>query len=59
MVLFLDYQYLLNTIAQSWITQINDNRVFIFENKIDETCNVFVKKIMKAKKVEECSMLLL
>ena len=47
---FLDYQYLLNKIPPSWITQINDNRVFIFENKINVTCNVFVKKLMKAKK---------
>ena len=47
---FLDYQYLLNKIPRSWITQINDNRVFIFENKINVTCNVFVKKLMKAKK---------
>ena len=31
-------------------TQINDNRVFIFENKINVTCNVFVNKLMKAKK---------
>ena len=47
---FLDYQYLLNKIPRPWITQINDNRVFIFENKINVTCNVFVKKLMKAKK---------
>ena len=39
--------------------QINDNRVFIFENKINVTCNVFVKKLMKAKKVVEYSMILL
>ena len=56
---FLDYQYLLNKIPRSWITQINDNRVFIFENKINVTCNVFVKKLMKAKKVVEYSMILL
>ena len=30
---FLDYQYLLNKLPQSWITQINDNRIIIFENK--------------------------
>ena len=47
---FLEYQYLLNKIPQSWITQINDNHVHIFENKINVTCNVFVKKFMKAKK---------
>ena len=47
---FLDYQYLLNKIPRSWITQINVNCVFIFENKINVTCNVFVKKLMKAKK---------
>ena len=47
---FLDYQYLLNKIPWSWITQNNDNRIFIFENKINVTCNVFVKKLMKAKK---------
>ena len=50
MVLFLDYQYLLNKILRSWITKINVNCVFIFENKINVTCNVFVKKLMKAKK---------
>ena len=47
---FLEYQYLLNKIPQSWITQINDNHVLIFENKINVTCYVFVKKFMKAKK---------
>ena len=46
---FLDYQYILNKISQSWITQINDNHVFIFENKINVICNIFVKKLMKAK----------
>ena len=37
-----------NKIPQSWITQINDNRVFVFENKINVTCNIFVRKLMKA-----------
>ena len=46
---FLVYQYLLNKMFQSWVTQINDYRVFIFGNKINVTCNVFVKKLMKAK----------
>ena len=46
---FLVYQYLTNKIFQSCVTQINDNRVFIFENKINVTCNAFVKKRMKAK----------
>ena len=47
---FLDYQYIINKIPRPWITKINDNRVFIFENKIKVTSNVFVKKIMKDKK---------
>ena len=47
---FLDYQYLLNKWPWSWITQINDNRVLIFENKINVTYYVFIKKLMKAKK---------
>ena len=47
---FLDYQYLLNKIPRSCITKNNDNHIFIFENKINVTCNVFVKKLMKAKK---------
>ena len=53
----LEYQYLLNKIPQLWITKINDNRIFIFENKINVTCNVFVKKLMKAKKVVEIYMI--
>ena len=56
---FLNYQYLLNKIPQPWITQINDNCVFIFKNNINVVCNVFVKKLMKTKKVVECSMILL
>ena len=47
---FLDYQYLSNKIPQSWITQINDYRIFIFENKINVTCNVFVKKAYEGPK---------
>ena len=47
---FLGNQYLLNKIPWSLITKINDNRVFVFENKINVTCNVFVEKLMKAKK---------
>ena len=46
---FLVYQYLLNKMFQSWVTQINDNRVFIFENKTNVTSYVFVKNLMKAK----------
>ena len=46
---FLDYLYLLNKIPQSRRTQSNDNHVFIFENKINVTCNVFVIRLMKAK----------
>ena len=42
----LDYQYLLNNIPQSWITEINDNLVFIFESKINVACNIFVKVMM-------------
>ena len=46
---FLDLQYVLNNIPQSWITQINDNGVFISKNKINAICNI-LKELMKAKK---------
>ena len=41
---------MLNNISQSWKAQINDNRVFILENKYNVLCNIYVKKIIKAKK---------
>ena len=47
---FLDYQRMLNNISQSWKAQINDNRVFILENKHNALCNIYVKKLIKAKK---------
>ena len=47
---FLDNQYILNKIPKPWRTQINDNHVFIFENKINVTCNVFVKKAYESRK---------
>ena len=47
---FLDYQRMLNNISQSWKAQINDNRVFILENKHNVLCNIYVKKLIKAKK---------
>ena len=47
---FLDYQRMLNNISQSWKAQIYDNRVFILENKHNVLCNIYVKKLIKAKK---------
>ena len=41
---FLDNQRMLNNISQSWKAQVNDNRVFIFENKHNVLCNICVKK---------------
>ena len=41
---FLDYQRMINNISQSWKAQINDNRVFILENKHNVLCNIYVKK---------------
>ena len=46
--IFLDLQDLLNNIPHSWITQINDNGVFISKNKINMTCNL-KETLMKAK----------
>ena len=47
---FLDYQRMLNNISQSWKAQINDNHVSILENKHNVLCNIYVKKLIKAKK---------
>ena len=47
---FLDYQHVLNNICQSWKTQINENVVFILENKMNVICNIYVKNLIKARK---------
>ena len=35
---FLDYEYVLNRIANEWKTKINDNKMFSIENKLNVTC---------------------
>ena len=47
---FLDYQHLKHSLPQSWITQINDNNVYILENKTNVICNIYIKKLIQAKK---------
>ena len=47
---FLDYQHLVHNIHSTWIIQINDNHVFILENKINVICNIYIKNLIKAKK---------
>ena len=47
---FLDYHSLINNIPQSWKTQINETRIFILENKLNVTCNIYVKELIKNKK---------
>lgn len=47
---FLDYQHIVHNIPQSWKALINDNRVFIRENKCNVICNIYVKQLIKVKK---------
>ena len=47
---FLDYQHLVHNIHPTWIIQINDNHVFISENKTNVICNIYIKNLIKAKK---------
>ena len=47
---FLDYQHLIHNIHPTWIIQINDNHVFILENKTNVICNIYIKNLIKAKK---------
>ena len=42
---FLDYQFLLINIPQSWITKINNNRVFIFEH-VESKINVTISHVI-------------
>ena len=41
---------LINNIPQSWKTQINENPIFILENKLNVICNIHVKELIKTKK---------
>ena len=45
---FLEYQHLVHNILPTWIIQINDNHVFILENKTNVICNINVKHLIKA-----------
>ena len=47
---FLDYQHLVNDIHPTWLIQINDNHVFILENKTNGICNIYIKNSIEAKK---------
>ena len=47
---FLDYHSLINNTPQSWKTQINENRIFILENKHNVTCNIYIRELIKTKK---------
>ena len=41
---------LINNIPQSWKTQINENPIFILENKLNVICSIYVKELIKTKK---------
>ena len=47
---FLDYQHLVHNIHPTWLIQINDNHVFILENKTNVICNIYIKNLIKANK---------
>ena len=49
---------MLNNISQSWKAQINDNRVFILENKHNSLCNIYVKNVRCRKEVKYFMVLL-
>ena len=49
---FLDYQHLVHYIHPTWIIQINDNHVFISENKTNVICNINVKHFLIKKEVQ-------
>ena len=40
----------MHNIHPTWIIQINDNHVFILENKTNVICNIYTKNLIKAKK---------
>lgn len=47
---FLDYQRIINSIPQTWKTLINNNRVFLIENRYNTICNIYVRQLIKVKK---------
>ena len=46
----LDYQHLLKKIPVGWKSVINNNKVFIIENKFNTRCNIYINYIMQNKK---------
>ena len=47
---FLNYENILRKIPNEWKSIINANRVFIYQNQYNITCNVFVAHLLKDKK---------
>ena len=47
---FLNYENILHKIPNQWKNIINENRVFIYQNRYNITCNVFVAYLSKDKK---------
>ena len=47
---FLNYENILRRIPNEWKNIINANRVFIYQNQYNITCNVFVAHLLKDKK---------
>ena len=47
---FLNYENILQKIPNQWKNIINENRVFIYQNRYNTTCNVFVAYLLKDKK---------
>ena len=50
---FLNYENILQKIPNKWKNIINANRVFIYQNRYNITCNVFVAYLLKYKKAVE------
>ena len=46
----LDYQRLLKKIPVGWKSVINNNKVFIIENKFNTKCNIYINYLMQNKK---------
>ena len=47
---FLNYENILQKIPNQWKNIINANKVFIYQNRYNITCNVFVAHLLKDKK---------
>ena len=47
---FLNYENILHKIPNQWKNLINENRVFIYQNRYNITCNVFVAYLLKDEK---------